>query len=329
MKTIVECVPNFSEGIDRGVIDRIASAIESVAGLGVLHQEMDADHHRALITFVGEKERVGEGALRAIGKAVELIDLNQHSGVHPRIGAADVVPFVPVRNVTLGDCVQIAHEVGKEADRRFSIPVYLYGAAALRPQRAGLENLRRGQFEGLRSELATQAERQPDFGEACLHPTAGAVAVGARKFLIAYNINLATAEVDPAKRIARKIRFSSGGLPHVKAIGVLLKTRAQAQVSVNLTDFEVSSLQRVFDTVRLEAERLGIRIADSEIVGLVPGRALPPHFESSLQLKDFRSELVFENRLAAFLNQQREVLPGAVQDRTRESTNSIKRLYST
>ncbi len=315
MKTIVECVPNFSEGKDRGVIDRIASAIESVAGLGVLHQEMDADHHRAVITFVGEKERIGEGALRAIGKAAELIDLNQHSGVHPRIGAADVVPFVPVRNVTLRDCAQIAQEVGKEAYRRFSIPVYLYGVAALRPRRAQLENVRRGQFEGLRAELAGQTDRQPDFGAARLHPTAGAAAVGARKFLIAYNINLATPDVDLAKSIARKIRFSSGGIPHVKAIGVSLKTRARAQVSINLTDFEVSPLQQVFDAVCHEAERLGTRVAESEIVGLVPRKALPPSFESSLQLKDFRTGLVFENRLAAFLKQRRETLSRAGQNR--------------
>lgn len=303
MKTIVECVPNFSEGRDPRVIDRIASAIDSVTGVGILHRTMDADHHRAVITFVGDREGVAEGALRAMGKAAELIDLNRHSGVHPRIGAADVVPFVPVSNVTLQDCALIAQDVGQEAYRRFGIPVYLYGAAALRAERARLENVRRGQFEGLRSELAGPTQRRPDFGGPGLHPTAGATAVGARKFLIAYNVNLATSDIRLCKHIARKIRSSSGGLPHVKAIGVGLKTRDQVQVSINLTDFEISSMQRVFQAVCREAERMGTRVSDSEIVGLVPRRALPPSFQSSLQLKDFRSDTVFENRLAAFLKQ--------------------------
>ena len=305
MKTIVECVPNFSEGQDPRVIDRIASAIDSVAGVGILHRTMDADHHRAVITFVGDRESVAEGALRAMGKAAELIDLNRHSGVHPRIGAADVVPFVPVGNVNLQDCALIAQTVGQEAYRRFGIPVYLYGAAALQPERARLENVRRGQFEGLRSELAGPTRRRPDFGGPGLHPTAGATAVGARKFLIAYNVNLATSDIRPARQIARKIRSSSGGLPQVKAIGVSLKTRDQAQVSTNLTDFEITSIQRVFQVVRREAERLGTRVSDSEIVGLVPSRALPPSFQSSLQLKDFQSDLVFENRLSAYLKQQK------------------------
>ena len=303
MKTIVECVPNFSEGRDPRVIDRIASAIDSVAGVGILHRTMDADHHRAVITFVGDREGVAEGALRAMGKAAELIDLNRHSGVHPRIGAADVVPFVPVSNVNLRDCALIAQAVGREAYRRFGIPVYLYGAAALQPERTRLEYVRRGQFEGLRSELAGPTQGQPDFGGPGCHPTAGATAVGARKFLIAYNVNLETADIRPARQIARKIRSSSGGLPHVKAMGVSLKTRDQVQVSINLTDFEISSIQRVFQVVYHEAERLGTRVSDSEIVGLVPQRALPPSFQSSLQLKDFRPDLVFENRLAAYLKQ--------------------------
>lgn len=292
------------------MIDRIASAIDSVADVGILHRTMDADHHRAVITFVGDREGVAEGALRAMGKAAELIDLNRHSGVHPRIGAADVVPFVPVSNVTLQDCALIARAVGQEAYRRFGIPVYLYGAAALQPERARLENVRRGQFEGLRSELGGPTQRRPDFGGPGLHPTAGATAVGARKFLIACNVNLATSDIRPARHIARKIRFSSGGLPHVKAIGVNLKTRDQVQVSINLTDFEISSIQRVFQVVCREAERLGTRVSDSEIVGLVPRRALPPSFQSSLQLKEFRSDLVFENRLAAFLKQPRGIHEG-------------------
>lgn len=311
MKTIVECVPNFSEGRDPRVIDRIASAIDSVAGVGILHRTMDADHHRAVITFVGDREAIAEGALRAMGKAAELIDLNHHSGAHPRIGATDVVPFVPVSNVTLQECALIAQDVGQEAYRRFGIPVYLYGAAALQPERVRLENVRRGQFEGLRSELAGPTQRRPDFGGPGLHPTAGATAVGARKFLIAYNVNLATSDIRLCRHIARKIRSSSGGLPHVKAIGVGLKTRDQVQVSINLTDFEISSMQRVFQAVCREAERVGTRVSDSEIVGLVPRRALPPSFQSALQLKDFRPDMVFENRLAAFLNQS----DGGTQER--------------
>ena len=288
------------------MIDRILSAIASVAGVGILHRTMDSDHHRTVITFVGDREGVAEGALRGIGKAAELIDLNRHSGVHPRIGATDVVPFVPVRSVTLQDCALIAQTVGKEAYRRFGVPVYLYGVAARQPARARLENVRRGQFEGLRSELAASTARRPDFGGSQLHPTAGATAVGARKFLIAYNLNLATSDVRPANRIARKIRSSSGGLPHVKAIGVSLKTRDQAQVSINLTDFEISSIQRVFQAVCQEAERLGTRVSDSEIVGLVPRKALPASLQSSLRLKDFRSDMVFENRLAAYLKQTKK-----------------------
>ena len=306
MRTIVECVPNFSEGRDPRLIDRIASAIDSVPGVGILHRAMDPDHHRTVITFVGDREGVAEGALRAMGRAAELIDLNRHSGVHPRIGATDVVPFVPVRGVTLRDCALIAQAVGQEACRRFGIPVYLYGDAARQPQRTRLENVRRGQFEGLRSELAGPTRRRPDFGGPGLHPTAGATAVGARKFLIAYNVNLVTPDVRLASQIARKIRSSSGGLPQVKAIGVSLKTRDQAQVSVNLTDFEVSSIQGVFQAVFREAERLGTQVTDSEIVGLVPKKALPPSFQSSLQLKDFRTDLVFENRLADFLKQQKK-----------------------
>ena len=276
MKTIIECVPNFSEGRDPRVIDRIASAIDSVAGVGILHRTMDADHHRAVITFVGDREGIAEAALRAMGKAAELIDLNRHSGVHPRIGATDVVPFVPVRSVTMRDCALIARAVGQEAYRRYGIPVYLYGAAAVRPERARLEQVRRGQLEGLRSELAASTDRRPDYGGAGLHPTAGATAVGARKFLVAYNVNLVTSDVRLANGIARKIRSSSGGLPHVKAIGVSLKTRDQAQVSINLTDFEISSIQQVFQVVCREAERAGTRVSDSEIVGLVPRQALPP-----------------------------------------------------
>jgi glutamate formiminotransferase / formiminotetrahydrofolate cyclodeaminase len=301
MKTIIECVPNFSEGRDPAVIDQIVAAIQSVPGLVVMDIEMDADHHRSVITFVGEKDRVGEGALQAIGAATELIDLNRHSGAHPRIGATDVVPFIPVRGVTLEECVAIARQVGAEAARRFSIPIYLYEAAATRPERVQLENIRRGQFEGLRQEIESSDDRLPDFGVPRLHPTAGATIVGARKFLIAYNINLDTPDLGIAKSIAKAIRFSSGGLRFVKAMGVDLKARNQAQVSMNLTDFEQTPIHRVFETVKHEAERYGVTIAGSEIVGLVPQKALEMSAEYYLQIENFRAELVFENRLNILL----------------------------
>jgi len=314
MKTIVECVPNFSEGRDRAVIDQIIAAIQSVPGLIVMDVEMDADHHRSVITFVGEKGRIGEGALRAIGKAAELIDLNHHSGAHPRIGATDVVPFTPVRGVTLEECVSIARQVGEEAARRFSIPIYLYEASASRPERVQLENVRRGQFEGLRLEIEKSPDRAPDFGEPRIHPTAGATVVGARKFLIAYNINLGTPDVEIAKRIAKAIRFSSGGLRYVKAMGVDLKARNQAQVSMNLTDFEQTPVHRVFEMVKREAERYGVAIAGSEIVGLVPQRALDASAEFYFQVENFRPELVFENRLNALLEDSPELVALKVAD---------------
>jgi glutamate formiminotransferase len=314
MKNIVECVPNFSEGRDRSILDQIVAAIQSVPGLFVMDVEMDADHHRSVITFVGEKDTIGEGALRAIGKATELIDLNRHAGAHPRIGATDVVPFVPVRNVTIEECVAIARQVGEEAARRFSIPIYLYEAAASRPERIQLENIRRGQFEGLRQEIGSAPDRLPDFGAPCIHPTAGATVIGARKFLIAYNINLNTPDVTIARRIAKTIRFSSGGLPFVKAMGVDLRARNQAQVSMNLTDFEQTPMHRVFEIVKREASKEGVTVAGSEIVGLVPQKALEMSAEFYLQIENFRPELVFENRLNALLEDTHELASMRVAD---------------
>ncbi len=300
MQNIVECVPNFSEGRDRSIIDQIVAAIQSVPGVLVMDTTMDPDHHRSVITFAGQKETIGEGALRAIGKAAELIDLNQHSGGHPRIGATDVVPFIPVQNVTMEECVALARQVGAEAARRFSIPVYLYEAAATRPDRVQLENIRRGQFEGLRQEIQA-SERIPDFGPARIHPSAGATAVGARKFLIAYNINLDCSDVETARHIAKTVRFSGGGLPYVKAMGVDLKARQQAQVSMNLTDFEEMPIHRVFEMVKREADQYGVAIAGSEIVGLVPQRALDISAKHFLKIENFGPELIFENRLNAVL----------------------------
>ena len=298
-RTIVECVPNFSEGRDASKVDAIVEAIRSVAGIAILDREMDADHNRSVVTFAGRAEAVVEAAFRGVAKAVELIDLTRHTGVHPRIGAADVVPFVPVEGVTLEDCVRLAERAAKQIWERLRVPVYLYEAAARRPENANLENIRRGQFEGLREEVRTNPARRPDFGEAELHPTAGATVVGARKFLIAYNINLATPDVDIAKRIAKAIRFSSGGFRYVKAMGVPLASRNLAQVSMNLTDFEQTPVHRVFEAVRNEAARYGVAVAGSEIVGLVPKKALEMTAEWYLRAENFRPDLVLENRLAA------------------------------
>ncbi len=298
-RSIVECVPNFSEGRDASKVDAIVEAIRSVAGIAVLDREMDADHNRSVITFAGRAEAVVEAAFRGVAKAVELIDLTRHSGVHPRIGAADVVPFVPVEGVTLEDCVRLAERAAKRIWERLRVPVYLYEAAARRPENANLENIRRGQFEGLREEVRANPARRPDFGEAELHTTAGATVVGARKFLIAYNINLATPDVEIAKRIARAIRFSSGGFRYVKAMGVPLASRNLAQVSMNLTDFEQTPVHRVFEAVRSEAARYGVAVAGSEIVGLVPKKALEMTAEWYLRAENFHPGLVLENRLAA------------------------------
>jgi glutamate formiminotransferase len=304
MQTIVECVPNFSEGRDAQKVEAIIQAILAGPDVCLLDKEMDADHNRSVITLVGTPEAIGEAALRGIGRAAELIDLNQHQGAHPRLGATDVVPFVPISGVTLADCVRIAEWVAEETWRRFHIPTYLYEAAARRPERKNLENIRRGQFEGVREEIRTNPARRPDFGEAQLHPTAGATVVGARKFLIAYNINLNTPDVGLAKAIAKKIRASSGGFPCVKAMGVELKARNVAQVSMNLTDFETTPIGVVFDAVARAAAAHGVAIVGSEIVGLVPRRALEDAAVHYLKIENFHAELIVENRLARVLAEQ-------------------------
>src|SRR5271167_3120464 len=274
MKRIVECVPNFSEGRDTAKIDAIIAAMREVPGVYLLDRESDADHNRSVVTLAGEPEPVAEAALRGVGKAAELIDLTKHSGAHPRLGATDVVPFIPIEGVTIEDCVALAKRTGREIRERYRIPVYFYEAAAQRPERSNLENIRKGQFEGLLTEVSKNPDRAPDLGEPRLHPTAGATVVGARKFLVAYNINLDTPDIAIAKRIAKTIRFSSGGLPCVKAMGVALHARSLAQVSMNLTDFEQTPIHLVFETVKREAEREGVGIVGSEIVGLIPRRAI-------------------------------------------------------
>src|SRR6266700_1842545 len=299
MQTLVECVPNFSEGRDKSKVDAIVEAMK-MDGVYLLDREMDADHNRCVITLVGERKAIQEAAIRGVGKAAELIDLNQHRGAHPRLGAADVVPFIPIEGVTVEDCVAVARHVGEQIWQRHKIPVYLYEAAAASPERQNLENIRRGQFEGIRTEIVTNPARKPDFGEARLHPTAGACVVGARKFLIAYNIFLNTPDVAIAKQVAKAVRFSSGGLRFVKAAGFLV--RGQAQVSMNLTDFEQTPMHRVFEMVRSEAERYGVKPTSSEIVGLVPKKALEQAAEWFLQVGNFDSSLSLENRLSSVMS---------------------------
>ncbi|HXY11683.1 MAG TPA: glutamate formimidoyltransferase [Terriglobales bacterium] len=298
MSTLVECVPNFSEGRERAKVDAIVDALKG-DGVYLLDREMDSDHNRSVITIVGEREAVQEAAIRGVGKAAELIDLNRHQGAHPRMGAADVVPFIPIEGLDLEDCVAMARHVGAEIWKRYQIPVFLYEAAATTPERQNLENIRRGQFEGLRAEIATNPARKPDFGEPRLHPTAGATVVGARKFLIAYNVFLNTPDVEIAKKVAKAVRFSSGGMRFVKAAGFLV--RGLAQVSMNLTDFEQTPVHRVFEMVKREAARYGVMPLSSEIVGLIPKKALEQVAEWFLQVENFDSSLILENRLAAVM----------------------------
>ena len=298
MSTLVECVPNFSEGRDKSKVDAIIDAMK-MDGVYLLDREMDADHNRCVITLVGEREAIQEAAIRGVGKSAELIDLTKHQGAHPRMGAADVVPFIPIEGVGIEDCVAMARHVGEQIWKRYQVPVYLYEAAATSPERQNLENIRRGQFEGIRDEVATNPARRPDFGEPRVHPTAGATVVGARKFLIAYNVFLNTPDVDIAKKVAKAVRFSSGGLRFVKGAGFLV--RGLAQVSMNLTDFEQTPIHRVFEYVKREAARYGVSPVSSEIVGLIPKKALEQAAEWFLQVENFDSSLILENRLTAVM----------------------------
>jgi glutamate formiminotransferase len=295
MAVLIECVPNFSEGRDRARLDAIVGAMRR-DGVYLLDCEMDADHNRSVVTLVGEPEPLLAAMLAGIGKAAELIDLNLQRGAHPRLGATDVVPFIPIEGATLEDCVQMARELGQQVWQRYQLPVYFYEAAATRPERVNLENIRRGQFEGIREEIQTLESRRPDVGDPRCHPTAGAVVIGARNFLVAYNVYLQTKEVEIAKKIAKAVRFSSGGFRAVKAIG--LEVRGQAQVSMNLTDTSVTPMATVFEFVKREAARYGVLVQSSEIVGLVPRRALEDAAAAFLQIENFTPAMIFEQRLA-------------------------------
>ena len=304
-RQLVECVPNFSEGRDLAKVDAIVQAILGVPEVVLLDRESDADHNRSVITFIGPPGAVAEAAFRSVEKAVQLIDLTTQQGAHPRIGAADVIPFIPIEGISIEECIQLAERLGNDLWKKLKVPVYFYEAAAKKPERTNLENIRRGQFEALQKEMGTNPARDPDCGEPVLHPTAGATVVGVRKFLIAYNINLGTPDVAIASRIAKTIRFSSGGFRYVKSMGVNLAGRKLAQVSINLTDFEQTPLHVVFETVRREAERYGVPVVGSEIVGLIPKKALELAAEYFLRVEDFKPGLVLENRMADAMVQRK------------------------
>jgi glutamate formiminotransferase len=293
---IIECIPNISEGRRPDAVATIAAAVGRTPGVRVLDVSSDAAHHRSVLTMAGDAAGLKAAILTLFEQALAVVDLTSHKGEHPRLGAVDVVPFVPIDGVTMNDCVALARETGKAVAERFGVPVYLYEEAATDPARRNLEDIRRGEFEGLSAKMAT-AGWAPDFGPAAPHPRAGATVIGARMPLIAYNINLATDRLDVAKKIAAAVRHSTGGLRFVKAMGVMLGDRGIAQVSMNLTDFDKTPIPRVFELVKREAERHGVAVLESEIVGLIPQAALLAAAEYYLQIAGFTPTQVLENRL--------------------------------
>jgi glutamate formiminotransferase len=315
MSQLVECVPNFSEGRRSDVVDELAQAVAAESGVFLLDRTMDRDHNRSVLTFAGPATAVTDAMEAAVGVAIERIDMNNHEGQHPRIGAVDVIPFVPLGETSMDDCVDLARSFGKRIAERFDLPVFLYAKAATRPDRVVLADIRRPQFEGLREQISLP-DQAPDFGPPRLHPTAGAVAVGARPFLIAYNINLESADLDLAKRIAKLIRESSGGLPRVQALGLYLDDLGVAQVSMNLLDHTVTPMWRVWEAVAEAAGAENVDLRESELIGLCPLAALvdvanhigvPPGVDAEritraarwLKIRDFDPQMALELRLAA------------------------------
>lgn len=295
---LVECVPNFSEGRRPETVQQIAEAIAAVATACVLDTHIDPDHNRSVITFVASPKNVVEAAVRAVKRASELIDMRTHRGEHPRLGATDVLPFVPVQDGTMADCVRLAHQAGKRIASELSIPVYFYEKAALRPDRVNLEDVRRGALELLREQITTNPERVPDEGAPVIHDTAGAIAVGARPFLIAFNVVLRSDDLAIARQIAKTIRARNGGLRFLKALGFRLSTRSCVQVSMNLVNYEVTGMDAAYDAIKREAERLGIEIDSTEIVGLVPRAALNREAEYFRKLENFSEAKILENQIA-------------------------------
>ena len=294
--TIIECVPNVSEGRRPEVVEALLQSVRSIAGVRVLDASSDPAHNRSVLTLAGDAGSLKLAVLALVGAAAERIDLRTHTGEHPRLGAVDVVPFVPIEGVTMAECVTLARDTARDVASRFEIPVFLYEEAASSPARRNLEDVRRGEFEGLGAKM-TSPDWAPDFGPSHPHPSAGAIVIGARMPLIAFNINLATDRLDVAKKIASAIRHSSGGFRFVKAMGIALADRGIVQVSINLTNHEKTPMHRVFDAVRVEAQRYGVAVLESEIIGLTPQAALVSAAEHYLQLARFSSKQILENRL--------------------------------
>jgi len=296
MDRIIECVPNFSEGRNTEKIEKILDVFRGKKGVKLLDYSSDENHNRTVVTVVGEPEEIKKVMVEAIAKAVELIDLNYHQGQHPRMGAVDVVPFIPVRNVTVEEADKLAKDVAKEAADKYNLPFFLYEKSASAPHRENLANVRKGQFEGMKEKMKDELWK-PDFGPDTIHPTAGVTAIGARMPLIAFNVNLSTPDIEVANRIAKQVRHISGGFRYVKAIGVELHDRGLVQVSMNLTDYTKTSIYRVFETIKMEAARYGVNVVGSEIVGLIPMQALVHTAEYYLRLENFKYDQVLETRL--------------------------------
>lgn len=297
MAKIVECVPNFSEGRNNEVIEAIVEEVRRVEGAKLLDYSSDKSHNRTVVTIVGKPEAVTTAAFNLAKKAAELIDMSVHEGEHPRMGATDVIPFIPIADVTMAECVEMAREVGRRMGEELNIPVYLYEDAATTPQRGNLAEVRKGQYEGFFEKIKKE-EWKPDFGPATMNVKAGATAVGARVPLVAYNVNLATDNIEIASAIAKKVRFLGGGLRYVKGIGVMLEERNIAQVSMNLVNYEKTAIYQAFEMVKMEAQRYGIAVIGSEVIGLVPMKSLIDCAEYYLQIEDFSMDQILEKRVA-------------------------------
>ncbi|QSX07031.1 glutamate formimidoyltransferase [Sedimentibacter sp. zth1] len=296
MNRIVECVPNFSEGRDLYKVEQIVQCFRAKENIKLLDYSTDKDHNRCVVTVVGEPEELKNAMVEAIGKAVELIDMTKHEGQHPRMGAVDVVPFIPIKNVTVEEADKLAKDVAKEASEKFGVPFFLYEKSATAKHRENLATIRKGQFEGM-AEKMKESKWVPDFGPKTIHPTAGVTAIGARMPLVAFNINLATNDLSIADKIARQVRHIGGGFRFVKAMGVELEERGIVQVSMNLTDYTKSAVYRVFETVKMEAQRYGVNVVGSEVIGLVPMQALINSAEYYLRIENFSMDQVLETRL--------------------------------
>ena len=303
---LIECVPNFSEGRRQNVIDEIVNCFKGKRGVYLMDHRADEDHNRLVISLVGVPAPIQDALIEAAKVAEKNIDMNSHQGAHPRIGAVDVIPFTPIKGITMEECIKLAHDFGERYYKETGIPVYFYEDAALRPERKRLEVVRKGQYEVLKDEAKTNPDRKPDVGEACLHPTAGATVIGARKFLVAFNVNLKTNDVKVAKEIAKCVRASSGGFCCVKGIGLALEERGITQVSMNLVDYEKNSLYRVLETIRMEARRWGVEVLETEVYGMIPVNALLESAAYYLQIADFDPAQVLELQLLDLMGEKAE-----------------------